>query len=81
MQDANEIEFTPPKGFRIPKTVKPGGTFSATATLELQTDGSLELVALDGIKFPDPDESEDETKDSDSGDNFSDAVAKGVYGQ
>lgn len=44
----NDIEFALPTGQKPPGGTQPGDTFTAKATLELQEDGKVRVVAING---------------------------------
>ncbi len=79
-----DIKFTMPEGFTIPEGGDKGA-FEVLATLEVEGDGQLCLVAIDGIpvgesseKETEPEESEyAEATDPNTGD-FQKAVAMGM---
>jgi hypothetical protein len=62
------VDFPMPEGFAPPDDVKPGKEFQALATLKVDEDGDLCLIALDGAPVkPEGEEAdegaEDENKD------------------
>lgn len=60
--------FTAPPGFEPPPDTELGGTFEAVATLSLDEDGKLTLVAIDGAELPKSDKKEDKAAKPESED-------------
>lgn len=72
-------EFTAPDGFNPPEGTKPGEEFDALGTFKLQDDGSVCLVAVDGVKLKPEAEKEspsEEAKEADSEGSGSEASFK-----
>jgi hypothetical protein len=68
VDEKEEVSFPIPEGFAPPDDVKPGKEFQALATLKVDADGDLCLLALDGAPVkPEGEEAdegaEDENKD------------------
>lgn len=42
--------FEVPEGMELPEDAQPGATFEALATLQVESDGSLSLKAVDGFE-------------------------------
>jgi len=54
------MKITLPDGFELPENAQPGEPFEVVATLELEEDGSFQLVAIDGVELPDSEKEDDE---------------------
>jgi hypothetical protein len=77
------VEFDLPDGFQTPQDVEPGATFDAVASLKMGEDGSVEMVALDGIPLPGMDKSDAQQPQPTAGKSpepqSSDASGQGGY--
>ncbi len=60
--DEKYVDFKVPKDFQLPEDAKPGKSFQALATLKLDEDGDLNLIAIDGAKVEPEDEDEESEK-------------------
>lgn len=62
------VDFPMPEGFQPPDGTKPGAEFHALATLKVDEDGDLNLIALDGAQVkPESDEDEENEDQTQTG--------------
>lgn len=73
--------FPTPEGFEVPQGLKEGDTFEAMAEFQIESDGKLTLVGVEGCECECDCGCEDEDEDEGSDGEYSKGKGKGFVNQ